>query len=92
MRPDYPNKKVAYVNRPLRQHALKEKPGLSHLLNPVAILIFSAMYGVLGLETEVEPNNLTLNTMSPGKIRAWAEIVFEQLTRIADLGNNYLFF
>jgi hypothetical protein len=48
-------------------------------LNPDMIYILSAKYGLLDLETEIDPYNQTLNTMSAGDIRIWADRVLQQL-------------
>jgi cytoplasmic iron level regulating protein YaaA (DUF328/UPF0246 family) len=61
-------------------------------LNPDAIYILSAKYGLLDLETEMDPYNLTLNTMSAGQIRNWAEKVLQQLSQVANLNDDHFIF
>lgn len=61
-------------------------------LNPDAVYILSAKYGLLSLETEVEPYNLTLNNMSNNEIKEWALIVLNQLGEKTDLLNDHFIF
>ena len=61
-------------------------------LNPDAIYILSAKYGLLDLETEIDPYNLTLNTMSAGQIRNWAERVLRQLSQVTNLNDDHFIF
>ena len=61
-------------------------------LNPDAIYILSAKYGLLDLETEIDPYNLTLNTMSAGEIRNWADRVLQQLHQVANLQDDHFIF
>jgi hypothetical protein len=56
------------------------------------IYILSAKYGLLDLDTEIEPYNLTLNTMSAGDIRIWAERVFQQLRQVVDVRQDHFIF
>ena len=67
-------------------------------LNPDAIYILSAKYGLVGLEDEIDTYNLTLNAMTETQKRLWAERVLASLREKADLnsdhfvilaGNNY---
>jgi hypothetical protein len=58
-------------------------------LNPDAIYILSAKYGLLDLETEIDPYNLTLNTMTAGEIRSWADKVLQQLQQVSSLQNDH---
>jgi hypothetical protein len=50
----------------------------AYSLQPDAIYIFSAKYGLVDLEQELEPYEQTLNTTSADEIRKWAERVKEQ--------------
>jgi len=61
-------------------------------LQPDAIYILSAMHGLLDLDTEVEPYDLTLNDMATRQVQAWAEQVLEQLKRRADLSEDHFVF
>lgn len=54
-------------------------------LSPDQIFILSAKYGLVGLDDEIEPYELTLNTMSASNIRSWAAAVLRQLGEKADL-------
>jgi len=67
-------------------------------LKPDNIFILSAKYGLVGLNEEIEPYDLTLNKMRSNEIKEWAKIVLNQLKKLTDLkidefiflaGNNY---
>ncbi|NLT74338.1 MAG: hypothetical protein GXX94_09145 [Chloroflexi bacterium] len=53
-------------------------------LHPDAIYILSAKHGLLPLEQEIEPYNVTLNDMGREARRQWAQGVLAQLGRVAD--------
>jgi len=61
-------------------------------LNPDKIFILSAKYGLLDLNTEIEPYNLTLNTMSTKEIKDWSIKVIEQLKEISNLQEDKFIF
>lgn len=61
-------------------------------LKPDAIYVLSAKHGLLSLNDEIEPYNLTLNTMGTGQIRAWASRVVQQLAEVADLKRDRFVF
>lgn len=56
------------------------------------IFILSAKYGLVALDQEIEPYDLTLNTMSPPEIEQWALGVLGQLAEKADLQNDEFVF
>lgn len=64
----------------------------AYKIKPDAIYILSAKYGLLDLETVVDPYNLTLNTMSVGENRRWASLVLQQLSQVADLKQDHFIF
>ena len=70
----------------------KKNLAYARRLNPDAIYILSAKYGLLDLETEIDPYNQTLNTMSAAENRSWAEKVLQQLSRVADLKQDHFIF
>jgi hypothetical protein len=70
----------------------KKNLAYARRLNPDAIYILSAKYGLLDLETEIAPYNQTLNTMSAAENRSWAEKVLQQLGRVADLKQDHFIF
>lgn len=70
----------------------KKNLAYARRLNPDAIYILSAKYGLLNLETEIDPYNLTLNTMPAMEIRIWAERVLQQLRQVADLHDDHFIF
>lgn len=49
------------------------------LLTPDHIFILSAKYGLLPLDQDIEPYDLTLNMMSVSDVQSWAAIVLEQI-------------
>ncbi|MDO8789920.1 MAG: hypothetical protein Q7J42_17730 [Sulfuritalea sp.] len=61
-------------------------------LKPDAIYVLSAKHGLLALEDQIEPYELTLNTMGIGQIRAWASGVVSQLAAVADLKRDRFVF
>lgn len=61
-------------------------------LKPDKIFILSAKYGLLDLEQEIEPYNLTLNSMKDAEIKTWAEKVLKNLKKHADLNNDEFIF
>lgn len=56
---------------------------------PDDIFILSAKYGLLELDREIEPYNLTLKDMSSDQARAWAKDVLGQLRKRADLQSDH---
>ena len=70
----------------------KKNLAYARRLNPDAIYILSAKYGLLDLETEIDPYNLTLNTMSAGEIRNWADRILHQLQQLANLHDDHFIF
>ena len=54
-------------------------------LNPDKIFILSAKYGLINLDEEIKPYDLTLNKMSQKEIKLWAEKVIEELKRASNL-------
>jgi hypothetical protein len=70
----------------------KKNLAYARRLNPDAIYILSAKHGLLDLETEIDPYNQTLNTMSAAENRSWAEKVLQQLGRMADLKHDHFIF
>jgi cytoplasmic iron level regulating protein YaaA (DUF328/UPF0246 family) len=70
----------------------KKNLAYARRLNPDTIYILSAKYGLLDLDTEIEPYNLTLNTMSAGNIRNWAERVLQQLREVVDVRQDHFIF
>jgi len=70
----------------------KKNLAYARRLNPDAIYVLSAKYGVLDLETEIDPYNLTLNTMSAGEIKIWADRVLQQLKQVANLPDDHFIF
>jgi hypothetical protein len=61
-------------------------------MNPDAIYVLSAKYGLLNLNTEVEPYNVTLLNMPASEVRTWAKNVLNQLTACSDLQKDHFIF
>ena len=61
-------------------------------LNPDYIFILSAKHGLLDLDTEIEPYNLTLNKMTLSQRKEWAGKVVIQLKGKTDVENDRLIF
>ena len=64
----------------------------AYSMNPDAVYILSAKHGLLNLETEIDPYNLTLNNMTQREIKEWALKVIIQLDAVADLSNDHFIF
>jgi hypothetical protein len=62
------------------------------MLAPDTIFILSAKYGLVGLEQEIEPYDLTLNNMSSANIKRWAAYVIRQLAEYTDLKEDRFVF
>lgn len=54
-----------------------------------AIYILSAKYGLLDLDTLVEPYDVTLNAMNASQAKEWAQGVVRQLGSEADLTSDH---
>jgi hypothetical protein len=61
-------------------------------LRPDAIYVLSAKYGLVGLDTVIEPYDLTLNTMSAAERKTWAKGVLQQLGEVVDLSKDHFVF
>jgi cytoplasmic iron level regulating protein YaaA (DUF328/UPF0246 family) len=70
----------------------KKNLAYARRLRPDAIYILSAKYGLLDLETEIDPYNLTLTIMPAGEIRKWADRVLQQLQQVANLQDDHFIF
>lgn len=61
-------------------------------MQPDKIFILSAKYGLLDLETEINPYEQTLNTMPVKAIKAWAEKVKSQAVGKINFDKNEIIF
>ncbi len=61
-------------------------------LNPDKIFILSAKYGLVDLDEEIEPYDLTLNKMSSNEIRSWAEKAIGDLKNVSNLQEDEFIF
>ena len=57
-------------------------------LSPDKIFILSAKHGLLELDTEIEPYDMTLNNMNTCKRRQWADRVLGNLRARSDIDND----
>ena len=73
---------------PLFRYNLK----FAQKLNPDKTFILSAKYGLVPLEKEIEPYNLTLNTMKDKEIKKWAQLVLADLKKEANLERDEIVF
>jgi hypothetical protein len=58
-------------------------------LSPERTYILSAKYGLLHLNDEIEPYDLTLNDLSSQERRAWAMLVMDELTKQCDVKRDH---
>lgn len=89
------SQKLPYKARARRLYIsplFKKNLAFAQRLNPDAIFILSAKYGLVDLDQEIEPYELTLNTMSADQIKAWAFRVLAQLSERADLRQDHFIF
>lgn len=70
----------------------KKNLAYAQRLKPDAIFILSAKHGLVDLDQEIEPYDLTLNNMGAGEIKAWACRVLKQLSDRADLRQDHFVF
>ena len=61
-------------------------------LNPASIYILSAKYGLIHFNDEIEPYDLTLNSMSSHQVKAWADKVADQIQSCADPKSDHFVF
>ena len=64
----------------------------AYSLNPRRIFVLSAKHGLVDLEQELDPYDLTLNEIPASEVREWAESVLDQLREEADLGKDRIVF
>lgn len=57
--------------------------------SPQKVFILSAKYGLVQLDEEIEPYDVTLNQMSARERRNWAAKVVSQLQEHSNLENNH---
>ncbi len=70
------------------------KKNLQYALNlePDQIFILSAKYGLVSLDEEIEPYDLTLNTMSAKEVKNWSATVLRDLASQTDLQEDQFIF
>ena len=61
-------------------------------LEPDEIYVLSAKHGLLSLNEEVSPYNLTLNKKSAAEVKSWSTEVLRQINHVSDIKNTkYIF-
>ena len=78
--------------RVVYQRAIQEKPSLCFETCAGPYICSLCQIWFVGLDDEIEPYDLTLNTMSANEITQWAEGVLRQLSDKADLQNDQFIF
>lgn len=61
-------------------------------LAPDQIFILSAKYGLVAPDEELEPYDLTLNTMPASEVKDWAAQILQQLSERTDLQQDQFVF
>jgi hypothetical protein len=64
----------------------------AEMLKPDAIYVLSAKHGLLSLEEEIEPYEVTLNIMKSADIKQWAGNAMEQLNSQVNLNETTVTF
>lgn len=64
----------------------------AQLLNPHAIYILSAKYGLLATERIIEPYELTLKKINVAERREWSKRVLDELSKLTDLKKDKFVF
>ena len=64
----------------------------AYYMNPNAIYILSAKYGLLELEQLIDPYEKTLNKMNAIERKSWAKKVIDSLKQKADLKSDLIIF
>lgn len=85
-------KEKAKVEDIYTSNLFKKNLAYSKLLNPDKTYILSAKHGILKLDDEIEPYDVTLNNMKVKERREWASKVLNQLESIEDIkSTNFIF-
>jgi len=93
---------VSCASKKLRHRAKAEDLYVSELflqslayarrLAPAAIFILSAKYGLVAPGDEIDPYDVTLNTMSRAEAKAWSDAVFAQLQGRTSVEHDHFVF
>jgi cytoplasmic iron level regulating protein YaaA (DUF328/UPF0246 family) len=84
--------KKAKAEELYQSQLFKKNLAYAKSLHPTNIFILSAKYGLLSLDKEIEPYNVTLNKMPINEIKAWADRVLIQLSNNLDLKQDTVIF
>jgi hypothetical protein len=69
-------------------YRFKQLLSYARSFDPNATFILSAKHGLLGLDEEVEPYDMTMKDLSPLETQRWAGIVLQRLSQVADLQSD----
>ena len=64
----------------------------AHQMRPAGVFILSAKHGLVQLDAQIAPYNLTLNKMSASAVKAWSDIVFRQLQSRTEVEKDHFVF
>jgi hypothetical protein len=67
---------------------MKSMKYAKNMLKPDKIFILSAKYGLLSLDKEIDPYNVTLIKMNRADRRKWAEMVLSPLKNACDITSD----
>lgn len=70
----------------------KKNLAYARSLKPDLVLILSAKYGLVTLDQEIDPYDLTLKNFSKGELINWSADTLQQLQKVADLNNDRFVF
>jgi cytoplasmic iron level regulating protein YaaA (DUF328/UPF0246 family) len=76
----------------ISQLFMKSMKYAKNILRPDKIFILSAQYGLLPLDKEIDPYNVTLVNMKRAERREWADMVLTQLKNVCDKGSDTFIF
>lgn len=62
------------------------------MMNADEIYVLSAKYGLVPMDKEINPYELTLNTMKQHEIEKWSNGVLSQLKKVTDINNTHFVF
>jgi hypothetical protein len=61
-------------------------------LNPDKIYILSAKYGLINLDTKIDPYDQTLNKMSQNQIKDWSNSILNELKKSSNINTDEFIF
>jgi hypothetical protein len=64
----------------------------AQMMNADEIYVLSAKYGLVPIDKEIDPYELTLNTMKKPEIEKWSKRVLSELNEVTDINNTHFVF